>query len=37
MSRLSHSEKDLSRPLIRKILRDVDLTPEHYQEELKKL
>lgn len=32
-----HKGRDLSRPLIRKILRDIDLTPAEYAGELKKL
>ena len=32
-----HSGRDLSRPLIREILREIELTPEQFQEELAKM
>jgi predicted RNA binding protein YcfA (HicA-like mRNA interferase family) len=32
-----HGNRDLSRPLLRAILRDIDLTPEQYHEELENL
>ena len=32
-----HGRKDLARPLIRKILRDIGVTPEQYQDELNNL
>jgi len=31
-----HPGRDLSRPLIREILRDIDLTPEQFRKKLKK-
>jgi len=31
-----HPGRDLARPLIREILREIDLTPEQYQAELRK-
>ena len=33
----NHPGKDLGRPLIRKILRDIGVTPEKYHNELEKL
>ena len=33
----NHSGRDLARPLIREILREIELTPDQFQEELKKL
>ena len=32
-----HSGRDLARPLIREILREIELTPEQFQEELAKM
>ena len=32
-----HSGRDLARPLIRNIIRDIDLTPEEFREELEKI
>ena len=32
-----HPGRDLARPLIREILREIELTPEQFREELKKL
>ena len=32
-----HPGRDLARPLIREILREIELTPEEFREELKKL
>jgi predicted RNA binding protein YcfA (HicA-like mRNA interferase family) len=32
----NHSGRDLSRPLIREILREIEITPEHLIEELQK-
>lgn len=32
-----HGNRDLSRPLLRAILRDIDLTPDQYHEELENL
>jgi predicted RNA binding protein YcfA (HicA-like mRNA interferase family) len=33
----NHPGRDLARPLIREILREIELTPEQFQEELKQL
>jgi predicted RNA binding protein YcfA (HicA-like mRNA interferase family) len=33
----SHKGRDLARPLIREILREIELAPEQYQEELEKI
>ncbi|MFP3867080.1 MAG: type II toxin-antitoxin system HicA family toxin [Desulfobacteraceae bacterium] len=33
----NHPGRDLARPLIREILREVELTPEQFREELKKI
>jgi predicted RNA binding protein YcfA (HicA-like mRNA interferase family) len=33
----NHPGRDLARPLIREILREIELTPEQFAEELKKL
>jgi len=33
----NHPSRDLARPLIREILREIELTPEQYQKELEKL
>jgi predicted RNA binding protein YcfA (HicA-like mRNA interferase family) len=33
----NHRRKDLSRGLIRKILRDIEMTPDQFREELDKL
>jgi len=33
----SHPGRDLARPLIREILREIELSPEQYQEELGKI
>ncbi len=32
-----HPGRDLARPLIREILREIDLTPEQFQKELQQL
>ena len=32
-----HPGRDLARPLIREILREIELTPEQFRDELKKL
>jgi len=32
-----HSARDLARPLLREILREIDLTPEQFKEVLKKM
>jgi predicted RNA binding protein YcfA (HicA-like mRNA interferase family) len=32
----NHPGRDLARPLIREILREIDLTPEQFQQELKR-
>lgn len=32
----NHPGRDLARPLLREILREIELTPEEFQEELKK-
>jgi predicted RNA binding protein YcfA (HicA-like mRNA interferase family) len=32
-----HPKRDLARPLIREILREIELTPDAFQEKLKKL
>lgn len=32
-----HPGRDLARPLVREILREIELTPEQFQEALKKL
>lgn len=34
---LHHGNQDLGRPLIRQILREINLTPEQFTEQLKKL
>ena len=31
-----HAGRDLARPLVREILREIELTPEQFREELKK-
>ena len=31
----NHASRDLARPLLREILREIDLTPEQFQAELK--
>jgi predicted RNA binding protein YcfA (HicA-like mRNA interferase family) len=33
----NHPGRDLARPLIREILKDIELTPEQFEEELKKI
>ena len=33
----NHPGRDLARPLIREILREIELTPEQFQEELEKI
>ena len=33
----NHPGRDLARPLIREILREIELTPDHFREELEKL
>ena len=33
----NHGGRDLTRPLIREILREIDLTPDEFREELAKL
>jgi len=33
----SHASRDLARPLLREILREIDLTPEQFQAELKRV
>jgi len=33
----NHPGKDLARPLLREILREIELTPEQFQEEIKKV
>ncbi|MDI6738992.1 MAG: type II toxin-antitoxin system HicA family toxin [Candidatus Edwardsbacteria bacterium] len=33
----NHSGRDLARPLIREILREIEMTPEQYSEELDRL
>jgi predicted RNA binding protein YcfA (HicA-like mRNA interferase family) len=33
----NHSGRDLARPLIREILREIELTPAQFQKELEKL
>jgi len=33
----NHPGRDLARPLIREILREIELTPEEFKEELKRL
>lgn len=33
----NHVGRDLARPLIREILREIEITPEHFVEELKKV
>jgi predicted RNA binding protein YcfA (HicA-like mRNA interferase family) len=32
-----HPGRDLARPLLREILREIEVTPDHFLEELKKL
>lgn len=32
----NHPKRDLARPLIREILREIELTPDQFREELKK-
>jgi predicted RNA binding protein YcfA (HicA-like mRNA interferase family) len=32
-----HRGRDLGRPLVREIVREIDLTPEEFQEELRRL
>jgi predicted RNA binding protein YcfA (HicA-like mRNA interferase family) len=32
----NHAGRDLARPLIREILREIELTPDEFQEELRK-
>jgi predicted RNA binding protein YcfA (HicA-like mRNA interferase family) len=32
-----HPRRDLARPLVREILREIDLTPEQFQEKLQEL
>lgn len=33
----NHPGRDLARPLLREILREIELTPEQFQEEIKKI
>jgi len=33
----NHPGRDLARPLLREILREIDLTPEQFQEELERV
>jgi predicted RNA binding protein YcfA (HicA-like mRNA interferase family) len=33
----NHGKKDLGRPLIREILREIEISPEEYREELENL
>jgi len=38
MTRLpNHPGRDIARPLIREILREIELTPEKFQEQLEKI
>jgi HicA-like toxin of HicAB toxin-antitoxin system len=33
----NHAGRDLARPLLREILREIDMTPEQFQAELKRM
>ena len=33
----SHSGRDLARPLIREVLREIDITPEQFRKQLEKM